>query len=513
MNEINELCSRHRLLLLAVLISLALKIVYLTHPEIVNRDGALYIAAARQFANGNVAAALAYYPMPFYPLLLVAVHFVVGDWVLAGNLLSAVPLLLAIAPLYAITTRLYGRRAAGWCVLLFAVLPVFNHATTSVMRDPMCLLCMLCALWALLVFYQDCRPRALGGFAVALVCALLMRVEALLLLVPAALAVAVYLLQRAQQPWPLKKLLLWCAAAALGGATLLGLVSVTTLGRITRLQEFAVWGRDLLNLTMFAGYRQLLELLRQVQEQTPGAHYHANLLEITRHYAPLIYVIGMVEMMLKALVPTSLLAPLARSWSGGSVVNGEKVPGRWIVKATWVLFFVMNIVFAIKMNFTTTRYLWLPIVLLLPWLGDGCARWSALLPQRRTLAGVVLALIMLTPLARSVAKVSWHEDTTLISATAWLDNYCHGKKLAIMLNDRRFTTYMRGDDCNLTIYPEAASFQTAISGSAASADLALVYYSIKHPVNLHAPGYSVLREFCGRKKAVLVLRRNQECAK
>ena len=59
MNEINELYSRHRLLLLAVLVSLALKIVYLTHPEIVNRDGALYIAAARQFANGNAAAALA----------------------------------------------------------------------------------------------------------------------------------------------------------------------------------------------------------------------------------------------------------------------------------------------------------------------------------------------------------------------------------------------------------------------------------------------------------------------
>jgi len=72
---------------------------------------------------------------------------------------------------------------------------------------------------------------------------------------------------------------------------------------------------------------------------------------------------------------------------------------------------------------------------------------------------------------------------------------------------------MRGDDCNLTIYPEAVSFQSAISDSAASADLALVYYSIKHPVNLHAPGYSVLREFCGRKKAVLVLRRNQECTK
>ena len=85
-----------------ILISIIVKLILLLflYNSPINNDGTLYINAARQYAMGNFAAGLAYYPMPAYPLLLSFVHIVIPGWIMTGYLISLVSMVLVTIPLY-----------------------------------------------------------------------------------------------------------------------------------------------------------------------------------------------------------------------------------------------------------------------------------------------------------------------------------------------------------------------------------------------------------------------------
>jgi len=102
----------------------------------INNDGLLYISAAQQFASGHFKEGLALYPMPLFSLLITAVHFVVHNWVLAGRFLSSTALLMALIPLYMLTSELFNRKAAFWACLLFSLAPEPNILAVDIIRGP-----------------------------------------------------------------------------------------------------------------------------------------------------------------------------------------------------------------------------------------------------------------------------------------------------------------------------------------------------------------------------------------
>jgi len=75
----------------------------------ISGDGVAYLTMARQFASGDAVGALGAVFSPLYPLLIVAMHVVVPDWELAGNLVSALLGTAAVVSIYAMTREAFGR--------------------------------------------------------------------------------------------------------------------------------------------------------------------------------------------------------------------------------------------------------------------------------------------------------------------------------------------------------------------------------------------------------------------
>jgi len=89
-----------RWLLGAVVLAAAVRFYLLWQYYCISSDGLYYIRAAQDFFAGNVAAGLKSVYPPGYPLLIAAVYPWIGNWELAGQLLSLVCGVAILLPLY-----------------------------------------------------------------------------------------------------------------------------------------------------------------------------------------------------------------------------------------------------------------------------------------------------------------------------------------------------------------------------------------------------------------------------
>lgn len=150
-------------LIYIICISAMLKAFLLTSDSLVNNDGLLYIAAAQEFAAGHFKEWLTAFPMPFYPMLIGIVHFLIPDWVAAARVLSITFIVFALVPLYWLSEEIFDRKAAFWACLAFAIAPVPNGLADGVVRDPGFLFCMA---WAVYFAFQALQYGKIILFAV-----------------------------------------------------------------------------------------------------------------------------------------------------------------------------------------------------------------------------------------------------------------------------------------------------------------------------------------------------------
>lgn len=503
MNSPRNVFFQHRWLFLIAFLSLLLKGVFFTSGSIVNSDGALYIASAVKYGQGLYSEAQQYYPMPFYPLLLTGLHALWPDWIIAGKLLSFLPLWLTLFPLYGLTQRLFDSQVALWTALLFAVLPAFNESGADIKRDPLFLFFFVTALFFLVVFFQQCRRRHLLCFIFLAILATLVRIEGILLVLVALIAFPFCRQLRVRVALLFKMLLS-------GVFLLIVLIAVLWcfkrygLSFFSRLEEISLWAESLLQRNFFGDYRHLMEVLKSLQETLPGADLHNNLIEVTRHYAPVIYLLGMIEMLVKGMFPTSLIA-LWGHWQYG---RGEKVRARRILGFMGLAFILLNLLFNMKMNFTTERYLWIPIVLMLPWLGNGLVAWLHHLRNRKALPFLVSVVVLLAPLSKTVSLAARDEDRTVVRAGRWLNEYDPGQQYEILYNDRRLPLYAgRVLEVNRVMPLNALSL---LARENKQIELVAIYFSNKEKQDVSVVGFKQLKELRGREKTVLFLRRSSQ---
>ncbi|MCD6527973.1 MAG: glycosyltransferase family 39 protein [Desulfuromonas sp.] len=500
MNRVIDLLKVHRWLVLIAVLSLLLKLAFLLQGAIVNPDAATYIAAAEKYSQGLFNEGLCYYRMPFYPLLLAGIHAVVPDWIAAGRALTVVPLWLTLFPLYGLTRRLFSHQSALWTALLFAVLPTFNASCADIKRDPLFLLFSVTALLFLVLFFQQHRKRQIVWFSLFAVCATLTRIEGVLLPVIALVAVP-FCSQRHGK----KKMLVTAGIGLVVVPLIMALVlwgfEKMGLRTTSRLTEVTSWGKNLMNLKLFAGYQRLMEALKTFQHTLPRADLHNNLIEVTRHYAPLIYLIGLTEMVVKGIFPTSLLGLWGQRWRN----REEMIPERRLLGLMWLGFILLNVLFNLTRNFTTERYLWIPMVLTLPWVGEGVRLWWQRYETRKLVALLIVGILCLAPLSKSVVAATRFQDQTVVEAGRWLKQYDPQQQLGVYYNDRR-----------LPLYAERISDVTKV-GSLNSlrrsakrnrkVELVALYLSRKKNEDSTIPGFETVKEFCGKKKIVIILKR------
>lgn len=105
--------------------------------DIFNSDGVLYIEEAQNvFYNGVEYLGVCFHATNIFPLLIAAMYKVVGDWELAGRLISLFFGTLAMLPLYGVLKHALPKNVALLTLLLFACNPAFVVLSVDILRGP-----------------------------------------------------------------------------------------------------------------------------------------------------------------------------------------------------------------------------------------------------------------------------------------------------------------------------------------------------------------------------------------
>lgn len=133
-------------LLVLVGAAFALRLWVLRSIPLIDTDGVVYVTLARQFrASGSPFDSLFH---PFYPLCIAVLQPLVGDWELAGRLVSALFGALLVLPAYALTRALLGAETATLTAALIVVHPGLVLASTSVMSEAAYTFVLVTGVWA-----------------------------------------------------------------------------------------------------------------------------------------------------------------------------------------------------------------------------------------------------------------------------------------------------------------------------------------------------------------------------
>jgi 4-amino-4-deoxy-L-arabinose transferase-like glycosyltransferase len=408
--------SQNHLLAAIVFASVAIKILFALADPVINVDGVLYIAAAKQIAAKDFRAALEIYSMPFYPLLIALMHILVNDWVWAARIISIITMVSAIFPLYLITRELFNRQAALWACLVFALVPLPNEWAMAVIRDPAFLFCFA---WS--VFFCICvitRKKISYCFVSVIFAwaALLFRIEGIILF-PVVFFMFVGFLIREREKWRfwLGGIGVWFVLSFLAGGVLIGIAFLNDTVSLNRLDEV---GREMENigrLDFLENYHALYGELKNLEGTPPFSTGNQNILAVTRHYMPVIYMLGVLENMIRVLFPIFMI-PLFRGFSHTWERHHTFI---WCAVSAHLLIVYYSL---INRDFLEIRFIFAPVFLMYPWVGNGLdGIWVKVRKRTRSrlLVFVFLMLFIVMPLYKTGNNI-FPQDTTLREAGQWL---------------------------------------------------------------------------------------------
>jgi hypothetical protein len=174
----------------AVLVSLVLSAWCVYRDPVINHDGILYIRAAEAILSGGWRGGMAIYPWPFYAWLLALIHQGTGLGLEpAAHVLDAVLQALAVWAFITVVRELGGdRRAMLAAALVILVHPPFNDYRSFVIRDFGYWAFYLVALFWFLRFFKAPGLGAAVAWGASMVLATLFRIEGLVILLLAPLA-------------------------------------------------------------------------------------------------------------------------------------------------------------------------------------------------------------------------------------------------------------------------------------------------------------------------------------
>lgn len=431
------------LLAAIVFVSVAIKILFALVNPVINVDGVLYIEAAKQIAAIDFQAALKIYSMPFYPLLIAIMNGLVHDWVWAARIISFFSMVLTIFPLYLITKELFGQRAALWSCLVFALAPLPNEWAMDVIRDPAFLFCFAWAVYFCIrvitlkkIIY--CFPAVVFAWA-----AILFRIEGIVLF-PAVIIIFAYFLirNRSDRKFWRQGIGAWLALSVFAGGVLVGTALLSDTVSLNRLNEVGQEIGEIGRIDFLDNYHALYAEFKKLEGTPPFSDGNQNILAITRHYMAVIYVFGILEFMIRVLFPVFLI-PLVLGFGG---YRWERKHG--FVITVMLIYLLMVYYSLIKRDFLEIRFVFLPVFLLYPWVGNGLDRiWNRVKKSKcpRIIVVMFFTLFIVLPLYKTGNNI-YCQDAILREAGHWLANAPEFADARLATTDSRISFYADKDN-------------------------------------------------------------------
>ncbi|MCD4664267.1 MAG: glycosyltransferase family 39 protein [Bacteroidales bacterium] len=474
----------------------------------INNDGLLYISAAQQFASGYFKEGLALYPMPLFSLLITAVHFVVHNWVVAGRFLSSTALLMALIPLYMLTSELFNRKAAFWACFLFSLAPVPNIWAVDIIRGPMFLFFFA---WTIYFAQLSIKSAKLADLLLTVLFAwisILFRIEGIIFIPFYLLFLIGLAMVKPQERNALfKRILIWIAFPLI-----VLMIFIVFLGPekmyFNRIDQAVIEAQNIFNFRFLDNYHRIYQGLKDLEGSSPFAgHGKQNLIAITRHYMSIIYLLGLLEGLIKVLFPLFVI-PL---------YCGFKRPlsrNQVLILAFVASYLLMVYCYAIKVDFVRARFLFVPAFILYPWIGAGMERIFAVVnnSSRPKVFAFVFALIFLiAPISKTAYSFGKH-DNVIVKSGEWLAGQPGFNNAKIVTNEMRILFYAgretyadRGN--SFEIYGSSHSDFTGIDKLAEKiqADVIIIITSVKKKDTMPELKYfKKIREFVGKKRIAVI---------
>jgi hypothetical protein len=408
-----------------------------------NFDGEIYISAASKYAVGMYNEGLAIYPMPLYPYLISLMHRIIPDWVSAGRLISYFSMTLAVIPLYRLSTDLFNRQAAFWGCLAFTLLPETLLYSNSVLRESsFCLFFM----WAVYFAQKAIQSKALihlFGSALFGFFSTLFRIEGLIIFpVYFCILIALAVSKRNQFKDYCRMVATWgCLFLFLFVAIQIGMQSGGTI--INRYNDWTIYSHTLRDTSFLENYRHLYEQFQQMQEAAWNNGIGQHFVETARILMPLIYLLGMLQVFFSVILAVNIIPLL---WGLKQAFYTER---HVFVLISACCLSTLACGFFVQQNIILKRYLFMPAVLLCPWVGFGMDRILAFAQRRSHTQAIVVCVLLLffTMPALEFDKYFKHRDNLKSIAGSWIARQEGLKSLKIAFNDQvvQFYTDMEID--------------------------------------------------------------------
>ena len=435
----------------AVLVTVAVRLYLLWQYYCISSDGVRYLTAAQDYFAGRVAAGLASVYPPGYPLLIAAFFPLVGEWELAGQIVSLFFGVLLLWPLYLLFREIYDARIAAVACLLAGLSPFLARYSAHVRSESPFLFFSTLALW---LFYQGMQSRRLGRFLQGGLVAgfgYLIRPEALgfLVIVPAFLGLFWLLKRESDGLWRFNAAAVWCAAFMLFALPFITYLSIET----------GHWGALSRKAGVTLGVSlQEYGLLEADGQEVPGGE-SVEFLDFVRHH-PLRY----LQKIALGFFPTFGVFFEALHFSyvpfllaGLYFVFRDKF---WQRKDFLILSFVCFYLFAFLLILVRRRYAlqvvpvslgWVAIGLL--WARDYLRASLPIRPARILFASIVLAFLAGT-LPKTLTPIS-REKGFVRETGRYLKERNPSGKLNVAVWDDRITFYAHANTLSLSGIDEA----------------------------------------------------------
>ncbi len=474
----------------------------------INNDGLLYLSAAQQFASGHFKEGLALYPMPLFSLLITAVHFVVHNWVLAGRFLSSTALLMALIPLYMLTSELFNRKAAFWACLLFSLAPAPNIWAVDIIRGPTFVFFFACA-----VFFaqRSIQSIKLTDFLLTVLFAgisILLRIEGVIFIPFYVLFIVGLAVVKPRERIALfKNILIWIAFPLLGFMIFIALLGPERV-YFNRMDQVVLEAQNIFNLKFLDNYHQIYQELKALEDSSPFIGYgKQNFISITRHYISIIYLLGLFEGLVKVLFPLFII-PLYCGFKRPFFRN------QVLILVFVASYFLMVYCYAIKVDFVRARFLLLPTFLLYPWIGAGMEKIFTFVKDSarpKAFAFLFAFIFLIAPIGKTANSFGRH-DNVIVKSGEWLAGQSGFSNAKIVTNDIRILfyagrkTYAEREN-SFEMYDSSHSDFTGIEKLAekSQADVIIIITSAKKKDTMSELKYfKKIKEFTGKKKIIAI---------
>jgi 4-amino-4-deoxy-L-arabinose transferase-like glycosyltransferase len=396
-----------------------------------NFDGEIYISAARKYAAGMYREGLAIYPMPLYPYLISLIHRLIPNWILAGRLISYFSMTLTVVPLYLLSKDLFNRRAAFWGCIAFTLLPETLLHSNSVMRDPPFFLFAMCAVYFAQKALRSKRLIHLLGSALFAWFSTFFRIEGLIIFPVYFCFFVVLAISKSDQRKDYSRMMVaWGGLfACLIAAIYIGVESRGEI--INRFGNWALFFRGFRDLSFLENYHRISAQLQQMQDASLNSIVGQHFAETARQLMELIYLLGMLHVFTKVILAVNIIPLL---WG---LFRARHTERHVFVLLLTSCLFVLTYGFFIWNDILLARYLFMPAVLLCPWIGLGIDRiliFAQACYYKEFIIGCVLLLVFTAP-ALTFDKYFTNKDDLKSRAGSWIAKQEGLRNLKIIFSD------------------------------------------------------------------------------